>query len=470
MIVPASAPSILIFEINKKFLLFKILDRKFTKQLKIEVTRLYGDENFHQDEDNVQNLSTEFDRDEIFHSEENGSSTEEVETEIENLYHKSSATPLSRMKLKLTNDLIYQYFSPIINSFEISREINYLFEYIFIDRNKYIIRFYLHKNCLVLLIYDMNHQNFYQNSLNVASKFGSCELTRQIYIDFYTNWYNKSIISLLKFKFGICADEKCFNNQSLNNNRKEIHNLFLKWSELFQNDQSYFVEAIDQFVLNDDIKSKCKYFLDELIGFLYNVESIFNEFEFMDDKFKKDKHLDEKTETSDENFDSNLRHLKNLEITEEFEQFFSDPTQINQFILTYNNKLLFKYRKVGNKKTKVQDQNEQQLFIDSSSLYMLLLEAAEFLNYSPVNILEDMNEDEDDDGSLSENDSIFDDTNLDSGDLTPKSKSFESLNEDVTLPPTNLDSSQNKINFDLREDQDDEANFEFKKSFQKYNF
>lgn len=412
MIVPKSAPSVLVFELSRKFLLYKILERELAKQLKFDIINSFGvnyvTEKNNQDERRSSkarkkgaeaNKSTAKGRSVSSSSEKSDSvvdtSTEDEEshqldsnlarqdsadnTETDNTLNKVSSRPSTPVKLALTNDLIYEYFSPIVNSFEISREINFQYETLQINRNRYFVRLYLYKNCLTLLIYDVDAQ---QASLSDSS---DTELTRQLYVDFYTNWFNKSLLSLIKFKFGICSDDKCFKSRQ---NKLELKNLYKKWSEYFLNDQSYFVESIDSLVVNDDIKSKCKHFLDELVGFLHNMESILSEFAHLDKRFSKESKTSDEDDgdmefmtDNDEDKQSSSKSSKWYNI-EEFEKFFNDPTHINQFILTYNGKLLYKYRRI-NASNRINEKGSSNTFaIDSSSVFMLLLEAAEFLKYT----------------------------------------------------------------------------------------
>jgi hypothetical protein len=417
MVIPTSAPSILIFELNRKILLYKILNTCLAKELRKEIIKLFGVN--YVNEKNVENRNKKVDiegeepanesmpkntsmetsktsadsfLDSSIEDDESELSTEQnTETDNTLKLRTSSPTydtqPQVKPSLTLTNDLIYEFFAPMINSFEITREISYCYEYALIDRSKYTIRFYLYTNCLILLIYNFGDVQAYLSSSSIRA---SSELTRQVYIDFYTNWFNKSLISLLKFKFGICSDEKCF---KLSANKKEIKRLYLKWSEYFLNDQAFFVESIDQLVVNDDIKAKCKHFLDDLVAFLYNMDSILTDFDYLDEYFDRnrssqshgDKHGGGDMEFLNENEDEeNLMSQlsgKSFEI-EEFEKFFSDPTQINQFMLAYNSKLLYKYKKSASNVREKYVNNSFGFSIDSSSIFMLLLEAAEFLNYS----------------------------------------------------------------------------------------
>jgi len=276
--------SVLIFEINKKFLLFKILSHDFHELLRDEIIKkfgskyvheknnqsenfrkenlgngdVYGQENNHDSEnhesDDTDVIQEETEGNNESDDDENGSTTEVDDNVGENLSSSQmSAKKKKRKKLLLTDDLIYEYFSPIVNSFEISKEINYIFEYTLFKNNQHIIRFNLHKNCLFMFIQDMS-----SNSGNLLKP--KAEMTNLIYSDFLSGWCCKSLITLLRYKFGICSDEKCFNNIV---NKIEIKELFSAWSNYYQVDQLYFLEAIEQLEVSDDIKYKCKYFIDE---------------------------------------------------------------------------------------------------------------------------------------------------------------------------------------------------------------
>jgi hypothetical protein len=466
MVIPTSAPSVLIFELNRKILLYKILNNSLAKELRKEIIKLFGVN--YVKEKNVENrnkktgaenetkpeaksmenskASTDSFLDSSIEEEEeeNDESSTEDNTETDNTQKLRTSspttnTPEAKASLTLTNDLIYEFFAPMINSFEITREINFIYEYALLDRNKYTIRFYLYTNCLILLVYNFG-------DVNSGSIRASSEMTRQVYIDFYTNWFNKSLISLLKFKFGICSDEKCFR---LSANKNEIKRLYLKWSEYFLSDQAYFVESIDQLVVNDDIKAKCKYFLDDLVGFLYNMDSILTEFDYLDETYEKlanqneDNHGDMEFLNHD-NEEHNLMSClsgKSSEI-EEFEKFFSDPTQINQFILAYNSKLLYKYRKSASNVREKYANNSIGFSIDSSSVFMLLLEAAEFLNYTATPLV----------------DTNVNTENADANDSSSDSDQFESASDNLSESDTSdLEDDEPKMqNQDNKKDNEDE--------------
>ena len=264
-----SSSSILIFEINKKFLLFKILSKEFHELLRTEIIKKFGikyideknlqSENFGGAGQNENEESRDFvkadeeqtETEDLENVENNGSTTE-ADDNPSNL--GTSKKKKQKKKLILTNDLIYEYFSPIVNSFEISKEMNnYIYEYALFNKSQYIIRFNLHKNCLFMCIQDFNSSpnNLFKPTL---------EMTKHIYSDFNSGWCCKSLISLFKYKFGICSDEKCFTNKT---NHSEITELFTAWSNYYLMDQIYFLEVIEQLDVSEDTKLKCKSFLDE---------------------------------------------------------------------------------------------------------------------------------------------------------------------------------------------------------------
>ena len=480
MVMPTTAPSILIFDINRKFLLYKILNKNFAKQLREEIIKLFG-VNYVNEKNQEQNKAENINNggnlkegeetkkkissrdssllDSSIEEDNQQNSSAEDKTETDNTQkRKSSPTPSikNKAKLTLTNDLIYEYFSPIVNSFEISKEIAYVYEYVLINRNKYTIRFCQYNNCLILLIYNLIDQQFY---LNVNTTRKSSELTRQIYIDYYTNWFNKSLVSLLKFKFGICSNEKCFNL----NKKNEIKNLYTKWSEYFLNDQSYFVEAIDQLVINDDIKAKCRLFLDDLVEFFYNMESILSEFEYIEKKYGKLQNNENEDEHGDMEFmhddlieTTKSAYARNLEV-EEFENFFTDPTEINQFILAYNSKLLYKYKKSSSRdRQNVSRGSSSSFSIDSSSIFMLLLEASEFLNFTTEKLIDSSRSDDCKQNQNNKNLSESGDENFESVSDSPTPKSLleedkahlsQEETDEQDLKPTN---ENNLLSFDLK--------------------
>lgn len=268
--------SVLIFEINKKFLLFKILSNEFHELLRDEIIKKFGSkyvneknnqsEDFHKENlknenDNEHENSHEAEDTDVIQEgedddegEDDNGSTTEVDDIGENCSNiQTNKKKKKRNKLFINNELIYEYFSPIVNSFEISKEINYIFEYTLFKNNQHIIRFNLHKNCLFMFIQDMSSSS----SHTFKSK---SEMTNLIYSDFLSGWCCKSLISLLRYKFGICSDEKCFNNKV---NKIEIKELFSAWANYYHADQVYFLEAIEQLEVSDDIKFKCKQFIDE---------------------------------------------------------------------------------------------------------------------------------------------------------------------------------------------------------------
>ena len=214
--------SILIFEINKKILLYKILTDELLQSIKTEIISNFGSN--YVIEKNSQQKTVET-------VEENDTSTTERENSFsEEPFNEQVNKP--KQEMNLTNDLIYEYFSPIIASFEISKDINYSYEYVLFNKSQHIIRFNLYNNCLILCILS--------NSLKLTQS--ESELNKLIFSEYYTSWYCKSFISLIKYKFGICSEEKCFNGL----NQIDIKKLYQKWSYLFSNDLVYYIEAVEQ--------------------------------------------------------------------------------------------------------------------------------------------------------------------------------------------------------------------------------
>lgn len=183
------APSLMVFEINKKILLYKLLSPSFAAILNAEIAKNYGNN----EDDSISNQ-------------------QEPQS-----YECSDESP--------EEILYYQYFAPIINSFEISRDLSFVYEYILFERRQHVIRFYLYKNCLVLSIYDM------RQAVPAVGQVNSMT-TRLIHAEYYSSWYSKSFVSLMKYKFGICGDEKCFTNQTM-----EFNRLYSNWSNQFIRDQ-----------------------------------------------------------------------------------------------------------------------------------------------------------------------------------------------------------------------------------------
>ena len=312
-----AASSIFVFEINKKFLLHKIL----TKQLEIALSA---------------DILKTFDQ-----------KYEELSTE-------------------LADNLIYQYFSPLISSFEISRDINYVYEYASFSKHQHLIRFSLHKNCLIFCIYDATNKP--------ESK---SELATLIHAEYYSSWYSKSFLSLLKHKFGVCSDEKCFSKS----NQRDLERLYLKWSSLYSRDQIYFVEALEQLDVNEDIKIKCDLFMQELVEFLMDTESVMSEFDY--ETVSKITNLDEEDDDSgsySNPADDSSASLLNKARFNEVESFFTDLSLVDQFILSYGSKILYKYKYEQLTLDLSENAMRSSFSIDSSSIFMILLEIADFID------------------------------------------------------------------------------------------
>jgi hypothetical protein len=371
-----TSSSILVFELNKKFLIYKILSQEFHDLLRDEIIKNYG-------------VSYVYEK----NQEETSKSTKNNESPDSLVSDSSKVSPVDdensenfKNKLTLTNDLIYEYFSTIINSYEISQEINYSYEYILLDQNQYIARFYLYKNLLVLCIQNLN-------KLEIADN--KSELVKAIYSEFYASWCSKSLISLFKYKLGICSDEKSFTLS----NQNDIKTLYVNWLNYFFTDTLYYLEAIEQLEVNEDIRMKCHQFLDTYVEFILKTEIIMSELDYIDEEYDDENDGPEGVEEDDEEYiEDNFvfpkskltRSKKANSQMNELEDFCKDLGQINQFILVYGNKLLYKYKSNKNSSSTNLTNTEKQtnsnssnncFTIDSSSIFLLLLEAAQFLEY-----------------------------------------------------------------------------------------
>jgi len=288
--------SILIFEINKKILLYKILTDELLQLLKTEIVKNFGSN--YVIEKNEQKTAAD----------ENDTSATEKEDNIDENKNETKANPEKKLnnnnaELNLTNDLIYEY---------------------------------LYNNCLVMCILS----NTTTSKLNKSDS----ELTRLVYAEYQTSWYCKSFISLIRYKFGICSDEKCFTGL----NQIDIKKLYQKWSYLHANDPVFYIEAIEQLQINEDIKIKCETFLNDLVQFLFKAETIMSEFDFMDEGLRSSWITNDEIEDSiyinnDIHFQNDEENQKNIRFNE-LEAFFTDLGQINQFIISCGSKLLFKFK------------------------------------------------------------------------------------------------------------------------------
>lgn len=131
-------------------------------------------------------------------------------------------------------------------------------------------------------------------------------------------------------------------------------------------------------------------------------EAALSEYDYMDentDELKSDFPFSFSNEDLNENENNNLFNSNKLKISE-LENFFTDLSQINQFVLTYGNKLLFKYKKSyatinSDSSSSSEDPLGLQSLnfsIDSSSIFMLLLEAANFIEYVAVSPAKDVDD------------------------------------------------------------------------------
>lgn len=248
-------------------------------------------------------------------------------------------------QLELSDDLIYEYFAPIVNSFQITRDLNYRFDHILLKKSNFFIKFFLYKNYIILLIFAIDR-------FNPSNQTSS--ITNQIFGDFYANWFFKSFLTLVRFKFGICLDERCFQIKN-----PEINELFFKWSNLFSTQHLFFIEAIEEVQFNDDIKQKFEYSIKQLISFLIQSNIIMADFEHLDKDYSK----------NNEEFlfgEEDKTQIKNNEV----EKFFSDVASINFYMIVSFGKILYtKYHK-------------EKIPFDSSSIFLLLIESILFLDTS----------------------------------------------------------------------------------------
>ena len=236
--------SILVFEITKKFLVFKILSKELYESLREDIVKNFG-----------LNYVEEKNQSANFRSNANDeSSTHKADTNCE------------KKPLVVTDDLIYEYLSTIVNSFEISKEIDYTYEYALFNKNSYIIRFMQFKNFLFICLNKLNQASKSLKSVNNTNS----DYAKLIYSEYFTGWQCKSLMSLIKLKFGICLDDKCFNELT----KSELKSLYLKWSEFHSNEMVYFVEAIELLDVNEDVKIKCANFMDDLVNFLSKLVMI----------------------------------------------------------------------------------------------------------------------------------------------------------------------------------------------------
>lgn len=214
--------SVLVFEMSKKTLFYKILSRELKNHLRAEIWKNFGARYVKEKSEQ----STEF-----YSSPVPGSD------ETAPLHNNSTGS--SATNFNLTDDLIYEYFSVLVASYEISKELNYVYEYALFDRNKYIIRFQLYKNFLIMILFNMPGSGLATDM----------DLKNQLYVEFYSNWFLKSIISLFKYKFGISTDYRCFKDTA-DENVTEIKSLFSKWTHFYQTENVYFIEAIEKLEVN----------------------------------------------------------------------------------------------------------------------------------------------------------------------------------------------------------------------------
>lgn len=233
----ASKASILIFEMNKKYLLYKILTKELKNHLRAEVWKNFGAKYVNEKSEQSEKFYNGGKNNENSENEANEAKADDsTDTNNNNKTNKSN----SLNNFNLTDDLIYEYFSALVASFEISKELEFIYEYALFDQNKYIIRFHVHKNFLLLII--LNVTLDYSSS---SSSSSSSDFRNQLYSEYFTSWFCKSIISLIRYKFGISTDERCF-KETDESSQLEIKSFFAKWSHYFMSENLYFIEAIEK--------------------------------------------------------------------------------------------------------------------------------------------------------------------------------------------------------------------------------
>lgn len=376
--------SLLIFDKRSKQLLFKILTGEFSSHLKQEIISSFGEAYILEKNKIISDLNQD---------EEQTNTLTEASTLQEESKPDDPQPTVKPPDLKLTDELISEYFSPLISSYEFSKDLNYTYEYALFNKPEYMAYFYSYKECIILTIFDSNRFELTKSS-NYFMKY--------VYSEYYSSWCCKSLISLFKYKFSICLNEKCLSKDS----KKEIKRLFLKWCNYFQTEQIYFLEAIEQIEVNDDIKIKCEKFMERVIDFLQKTDPIMNEFDLMsyeesitnvdtNDFPFNDSDQASIISSATENNKNDSANLSEHQIRSQFanlENFFTDLTQINKFILVYGNKLLYQ----NNVKPTVNRINNNKFpnnqIIDSSSIFMLILESVIFLNFENRNDLSLENE------------------------------------------------------------------------------
>lgn len=269
--------SILVFDLNKRCLLFKLLSDELTNALLKEINKT------------------------------NSNQEEQITS--------------------LNSDFLNSYFSPLVSSFEISREIDYLYEILSFNAYKSTIRYNLYENCLILCIFE---------SENVTNSKVNCLLN-----DYQTSWEFKCIVSLIRYKCSICTIDSIDTNL--------IESMFKQWLKLNNNQIINFFEAIEFLIINDETKLRAELFIKEFFKFLNQ---------------KEDQYLTE-LEYQIDNDDLSIYTHSQTEIDE----FLKDSHQITHGLLTYEDKVILKHRCDPTR-------NDD---IDSSSLFMLLLEASYFV-------------------------------------------------------------------------------------------
>lgn len=104
----------------------------------------------------------------------------------------------------------------------------------------------------------------------------------------------------------------------------------------------FFVEAIEQLEVNEDIRIKCFSFMKDLVEFFSNTELVMGELDYIDENILK---LPDEETFAFENEASTLDPMSMNKLKySELENFFTDVRLIDQFVLSYGSKLLYKFK------------------------------------------------------------------------------------------------------------------------------
>jgi hypothetical protein len=147
--------------------------------------------------------------------------------------------------------------------------------------------------------------------------------------------------------------------------------------------------------VNDDLKLKCESFIKDFVKFLDSAESVMGELDYIEENILKMPDEDNfafqfQASTGDEEEDDTEQKSHNKFKFTQLESFFTDLKLIDQFILSYGNKLLHKSKArpfpplESADPTDQEDTNRSKFALDSSSTFMLLLEATDFIEYKTL--------------------------------------------------------------------------------------